>query len=583
MGRGIRRSLIPVLRRPPVPALACCAALAVAFAVHAQERGEAAVAERYAAWAEQAIAEGRWNAAERALERASDYADVSSDLSYLLALARFHENRPQRDVLEALGRAFGAGRWNRYSPETARLLEARCLIRLRSYSEALERLAIAVENADTACLRLSALRFLPDLPRFREYMAQALARYPQEPRLLGVLFSYARSKLPQGADAGLIETALRRLPLLAEADRELIPKALPFIRDSEEARRLIASYWATGGNSPAAIPGALKFGVIDEETAMRELFAPYSSPAGAPFEPDLDRALIREVWALLRSAAGRETFSRNLAAFSGVIIEDSDDDGCAESRTRYQDGLIVSYDYDPDQDGVWDLHIVFSGGFPAWGEMAAAPASGGDRGAARIWWERYPAVLKVELEGLTYIPSPKDFSLTPVRFSSFNGEGPRALLYPEADKLLPRLTGRTLASFAHTVERPSGEFKGAVERLELSRGIPLRAAEWLGAQLVSRTEFAGGWPLVQRVDLDLDGRMETIRRFRQDRPAQTSGTGELADAPDYSWALESSESDWDGDGVYETGESYLPGGGIARSWDMNKDGVKEYTEIWTEE
>jgi hypothetical protein len=81
--------------------------------------------------------------------------------------------------------------------------------------------------------------------------------------------------------------------------------------------------------------------------------------------------------------------------------------------------------------------------------------------------------------------------------------------------------------------------------------------------------------------------METIRRFRQIRSSvQAAGAGDPLPEGlflDYSRALESSESDWDGDGVYETGEFYFPDGRIARSWDMNKDGVREYTEVWTEE
>jgi hypothetical protein len=69
--------------------------------------------------------------------------------------------------------------------------------------------------------------------------------------------------------------------------------------------------------------------------------------------------------------------------------------------------------------------------------------------------------------------------------------------------------------------------------------------------------------------MDQDGRLETVRRFRRsDFPLDDPG--ELA----------SSESDWDGDGVYEYGETY-EGGIIIRSWDMDKDGVRELFETGT--
>lgn len=533
-----------------------CLFFLVVFSVSAQD---AAVAERYAAWAAAIMAEGRWAEAEHILERAQDYADVSSDLSYLLAQVRFHENRPQALVLEPVRLALETGRWDRYTQEAARLLEGRCLIRLRAYAEALQSLSAAGENADAACLRLTALRFLPDLYRFREAAAHAMDRYPQDPRPLAVLFAYGADKLPQGNDLSLIETALRRLPPLVEEHPDLIPPALPFIRDAEDVRRLLASYRALGGKSPAAVREALKFGLISEDQALTELFTPETPGA----ELVLDKELAGSLWGLLREKASRNRFSRLLSSFSGLITEDRDGDGYPESRTAYQEGLIQSFDYDPDQDGLWDVQISFSAGFPVRG--TAAVETGAGRTAAFLYWERYPALLRVECEGVTYVPRPREFSFAPVKFSSFTGEGPAALLYPEAETPLSRLNRRTLASFSHTVERPSAEFKGAVLRVELERGIPVRAAEWLGSRLVSVTEFSAGTPRIQRVDLDLDGRLETVRRFR--------GEG----------ILDTSESDWDGDGIYETGETYLPDGGIIRSWDMNKDGIREYSEAAVED
>jgi hypothetical protein len=69
--------------------------------------------------------------------------------------------------------------------------------------------------------------------------------------------------------------------------------------------------------------------------------------------------------------------------------------------------------------------------------------------------------------------------------------------------------------------------------------------------------------------MDMDGRLETIRRFRRsDFPPED--TGELM----------SSESDWDGDGIYDYGETY-EGDRVIRSWDMDRDGVREYSTAGT--
>jgi hypothetical protein len=208
------------------------------------------------------------------------------------------------------------------------------------------------------------------------------------------------------------------------------------------------------------------------------------------------------------------------------------------------------------------------------------PLRDSDRTKAQILWERYPALLKASLETITYMFNPWEFSFTPIRFVEFPGAGMDSIMYPERDLLEARLTKRTLVSFAAMAERPSREFQGAVERVTLGRGVPLRSAEYLEGRMISVTEFILGRPTVQRIDLDLDGRMETIRRFRREAGVPDPGEGFLWDSPwEYTAVLASSESDWDGDGVYETGEEYLSSGAVARSWDLDKNGVKEYTVI----
>ncbi|MDR3138848.1 MAG: hypothetical protein LBT95_04140, partial [Treponema sp.] len=139
------------------------------------------------------------------------------------------------------------------------------------------------------------------------------------------------------------------------------------------------------------------------------------------------------------------------------------------------------------------------------------------------------------------------------------------------DPQYSRLSKRSLIFFSRVIERPSAEFEGAVERIDMDRGTPQGAAEFLAGRLVSTTEFLLGRPRLQRADLDLDGRLETVRLFRMD-PVKESYGG------DYKRDIEFSESDWDGDGIFETGEQYFPDGTLLRSWDTDKDGKREYTE-----
>jgi hypothetical protein len=198
----------------------------------------------------------------------------------------------------------------------------------------------------------------------------------------------------------------------------------------------------------------------------------------------------------------------------------------------------------------------------------AYPVRDADRHKAVLQWEQYPAVSEISLEGVRYIARPGALFFTPIRFTDLAGSG-GAFLYPEREPL-PRLSTRTLVSFSLIIERPGRTFEGALERVELDRGVPRRASELVDGRVAGVTEFLLGQPRVQRIDLDLDGRLETVRRFRRDPP-------QSEDPLNYPELLESSESDWDGDGIFEYEEQYLEGT-IIRSWDMDRDGIKEYTE-----
>jgi hypothetical protein len=105
---------------------------------------------------------------------------------------------------------------------------------------------------------------------------------------------------------------------------------------------------------------------------------------------------------------------------------------------------------------------------------------------------------------------------------------------PVADQVTPRLTERSLFSFAVSLTRPGVIIPGSVERIEYSRGIPCYSVETLNGRAAARTEFDGGYPALRKLDLDLDGRFETIERYNKNsrEPAVI-------------------ETDFDGDGVFE--------------------------------
>jgi hypothetical protein len=131
---------------------------------------------------------------------------------------------------------------------------------------------------------------------------------------------------------------------------------------------------------------------------------------------------------------------------------------------------------------------------------------------ARIEWTRYPSVAGVSYGEARYLPAPAAFPFAPVRLLPLVDEGrPSSLRFPKDDPSVSRLSVRSFVSFASVVERPGSFMEGAVERVELVRGIPRRATETVDGRVVSVLEFSMGRPSFRKIDLDLDGRMETTR------------------------------------------------------------------------
>ncbi|MDR2375956.1 MAG: hypothetical protein LBD96_05900 [Treponema sp.] len=583
------------------------------------DRVSAAAAEQYLVWAEQAIGEGRWDEALALLERGADFADASSDIAYLLAEVRSHENFPLLPVLDSLQQAFDTGRWERYAPSQGRLLEAETLIRLRNYSGALRALDLAGQDPsialDTgygpetntlrggteaaprsggqyaAVLRLLALKGLPETEGFFRFLALVMDRYPYDPRPLEILFLQVTGKMPEDGnpsartDRSLVDLALRRLPLLLEGQSAgdtgpppgsrlkgissaspLAYLAAPFIRDTDQARRLVSAYRALGKPDKESLPISLDLGLIDDGQAVEDLFESAADPAARV----LDKDTILRVWSLLRGYEGQDLLRRNLLNFSGTIITDADGDGLREEWVRYVSGTAMEYCRDADQDGQEELRIVFS---------AAGLPLRAEEGRIRIEWEQYPAVLQAELDGVRYIPAPQTMFYAPIHLSPLTGDaripgygaGPGPL-HPEVSPTRSRLSERTLVSFALNVIRPSAEFPGGLEHIELDQGIPRRSVEIFEGKTVSLTEFVLGKPRTQWLDLDLDGRMETIRRFRE---GAVSEENPLV----YEKILELVETDRDRDGLYEMAERFFPDGTSVYSWDTDGDGIRDYVEV----
>ena len=463
------------------------------------------------------------------LERGSDYADVSSDLSFLLAMTQSRFKKPKGEIILTLRKALAANHWNYFRPENARLMEAEILIAVKVYQDALNVLTFTSESIDSARLRLLAMRFMPNKNAYFRYTIEMMELYPREPAPARIFLEYinaesASGNPPTDAERQILDLIFRRLSLLLPLDPELAWMTAPFLRDTQEAARLVSAYRAVNAPLPASIPVSLSLGVIDEKTALNEVFSSQNRLSG------IDVSLLDEVWELLHSDEGKDQFRRNIAGFFGTITADINKDGIPEAAAVYQNGMLIGYTYDEDQDGLPELTIGFKAGDPVNAVIAVSSDTGisrslfsMDSGQRKIIinWEQYPAVLYAALDNERFIPRPFDFFYAPVRFRELSNSGLAyngyydGILFPEKDNMTAALTRRVLIANSLRVVRPSMEFIDATETVELNQSIPVRAWESLNGKIISETDFLRGRPISQRLDIDLDGYMDTFRSFRR--------------------------------------------------------------------
>jgi len=563
--------------------------------LYAQENysgSDVETAVKYLQYAQELVKKEQWNEAYAAIIRASDFKDVLSDISYLTAVLQLKASRVNRlEVINNLNNAIDVKHWEIYSENHALLFKAEQQIIAQDYMGAVNSLDLISERgelasnmtterhaqmrADAAMLRLLALRgmalaynegydFILALTQFRSHVLSAMDKFPRDGRPLRIFFEYARNRMPElnemsePGDIYLLELALRRLPFLLETDPDLAWMASALIWDLDEARRLTGAYRAIRYPHPASIPIALNLGLIDDETAINEIFA----DAGENIKT-LNREIAEDTYRLLRSEEGRISFTEKLNSFKGIIEADVDRDWHMDTFVSYNSGSIEKFQFKSSLYNYCDYNIDF--------DLNNAPVT--CNSSMNIYWERYPSVKKIETGTEVFLFGPVFLQYAPLRFIQIGGSDRiEGLIYPElAEQNL--ISRRAILSFCSSVTRPSAEIQGALEIIYMSRGQVLQVIEEIDGKQISVTEFQRGLPVIQRIDLDQDGRMETIRYYRRPPPDYV-----WEDLIDYRRLIASSQSDWRGDGRHMTKEVYSLDGSVVYYFDMDGTGEMKRSE-----
>jgi len=507
---------------------------------------DAALCAALGSSARDALALGYEAEALELLDEALTFVPSNPDANYLRALLGLSRGESLAVAAARLESALVGGNFLLYRPDDARLLYASILARTRQPAEALRYIQGLPVGSEVLYIETIARLAQGDEEGAGKAVIATLKRYPVDPRpLVAWLNAYDRPVLEAGDDA-VVQAGLAALDKLKEADVSVLPALAPFVDSVDAARLLIREFRAMGGSGAAATVLALRYGLILEERAIREMFS-------GSYLPTSESVL--KLYRMLSSDSSRAAFASAFASFTGKIVQDADRDSLAEAYTLYASGQPAQWMLDGNQDGAPGIQVSFIAGVPAilrtrqgsmnltvrydpWpfaGELEFADAAGSRR------YSVGPAVMSLPLVTLTSIPG------TP--------GGP--YLVERSAMALPAEKSAGMQAYAvHRADAGSAT-------MELFEGEPSRSW-WIDAQRrVGYTVHGNGVPVAENIDGDADGRFESRTVWMR--------------ATDGFPRVEYLESDLDGDGLYEYRETLNQDGTTLQAWDYDANGSYDLT------
>ncbi|MFH2113017.1 MAG: tetratricopeptide repeat protein, partial [Spirochaetota bacterium] len=485
------------------------------------------------------------------VDEALTFAPADPDANYLRAMIGLATGESLATALASMETALAGGDYRFHDLLDAQIMYASLLVRVKRPEDALRFLDGKPADPEMLYAGAIARRMLGDLDGERGLIAEALKRFPDDPRPLVRWLSRREPLELNPANASLLARLFELRPALAERDRRLNILLAPYAASLEDARFLVREFRAMGGSPGYSAIPALRLGLVDEHRAMEELLAGVGGGGPPQLEwPDLE--------ALAGLFSGREALDSLIAtfrSFNGIMFLDSNYDGSHEIMIRYESGLPASMTVDDNQDGIPEMLVSFSDGVPASIELQAVSTR------LEVHYASWPYASTVVLHdgissdryhfSLAVMPLPLVQYHELVRGSTgvIRGLTPSGLGLPSRNSLVMN---------AYRIERlsPAGH-----ESLLAMDGIPQRSwwQDQYGQQ--GRTIYRDGLPVDERMDLNGDGVFEARRHWRRDAVGQP-----------YPAFI---ETDLDSDGIHEYRESLVPP--FRKSWDLDGDGLFDTT------
>ena len=512
------------------------------------------------------------------VEKGMTFDDSFVDFFYLKAQCLAHLNGTRAQCLDAAEAALTSGLKLRiYNRDNSVLLLARLYIETKRYNESLQLLeTLAFPSADCDFYRASALYGLGRDEQARDVIETALSRWSFDVRFPRLFFLQERDKSMTRAGKKLADTLLQQLYVWIKQEPAFAIYAAPFDPNPQENNRRLKVYRNMHKSDAqnidartqlAAVLAELRYGVIDEKTAVEEFFAVKTvdplHEKNTTSIPALYSDQLIELCRLTGTNSMRKEIGRRLTAFNGVLLEDDNHDYIPDTIVFFEQGRPISAFFDLNQDEVYEYQVRCNFGAP---DLIFTPKNG-----HAVQYDSYPAIHSIvqRAEKREYTMRPLALRWEPItqteldlRLRDTDAEAPafftlrlrnNARLLQEHDFIFSALYS----------EEPAPEDKNAVLRTHFEDGLIISAETTKGTQTIALNRYRNGVLAQKEYDYDGDVFFEVLEQYGK------QGT------------LEKISVDTNKDKVFEYYEVYKTDGTVIKNWDGNEDGTPEiqYTQF----
>ncbi len=547
-------------------------------------------AERCLSLSENFMLNQDWQNALNQAELGLAYDDSISDLFYVKAASQSNLGSKKAEVIETIKQSFAKDNWINYTKNSARILYADMLCDTGLYDQSLAVLDSEplLYSADSEFIRIKnyyRLGTLDSITQARTRLNSTRRIYPKDERFSRLFFMFEFAFLTWAERSGtpyeipeivrtIAASYIASIPDYSNDSVESEIIALMFC-EKEQQQRLLKAVGEKNQNSPLFAYAALRSGIISEEKAFNLFFD--SSNASYTL------GLLENFAMLLSDEELINNFFDRINSLQGTVYVDNELDLQYELILEYERGRAKSITYDKNNDGIIELYATCDFGSPQ--------SLFFNDSALVMYYDFYPYLGKAidNTNGNIYHFLTNEYNYSPFEmtvdtvFKRFGLD----FYIPLIDSEIECPDEYVLARNASSLELATKERENSKVNYTIFEGRPVFAAFMNYGTRYAYATMEKGCPFIRYVDYDGDGSYETAESYDLDNENKFNTAEDLTliknvfghNTFSEKLYLKKSQIDRNGDTIIEFSEEYLGNNGKISSWDTDENGVIDYEYI----